>query len=219
MLAVPPLLYSLNRDAWVAVLLSIGYLAVRLAARGKTALLGAMCAGLLLGGTAIAVTPLGNVIIGRLHNGQSNNLREHLDSLALTDGLASPIIGYGDTRQEQGSPSSIAIGPSARCPACGQLEVGSTGQLWLLLTCDGFVGAALYLSFFGYAIWRFRRDTTPYGLAGVLVLLLSFIFMIAYDATGAPLGFTVLAYVLLWKNDSCRPDRAPGPVWAAEQLR
>ena len=96
--------------------------------------------------------------------------------------MASPVIGYGDTRQERGSPESIAIGPSPKCPICGQLEVGSTGQLWLLLVCSGFVGAAFYLGFFAYGIWRFRHDASPYGLAGVLVLLLSFVYMFTYDA-------------------------------------
>ncbi len=55
----------------------------------------------------------------------------------MRDAAASPIVGYGDTRQQQGSAKSIAVGPTAKCPNCGQQEVGSTGQLWLLLVCDG----------------------------------------------------------------------------------
>ena len=159
----------------------------------------------------VVFTPLSSVVTGRIHNGKSNELRSHLDALAITDGLASPIIGFGDTRQEQGSPSSIAIGPSAKCPSCGQLAVGSTGQLWLLLVCDGIAGAAFYLAFFGYGVWRYWRDPSPYGLAGVLVLLLSFWYMLSYDATGAPLGFTVLAYAVLWKNDLYRQRATVGP--------
>jgi len=200
-IAVGPLLYSLNRGAWIGVLLSVGYLAVRLAARGRTAMLGGLCALLAASIVLIVLTPLSGVVSGRLQNGKSNDIRSHLDGLAIADGLASPIIGYGDTRQERGSPSSIAVGPSAKCPGCGQLAVGSTGQLWLLLVCDGVLGAALYASFFGYGMWRYRRDFSPYGLAGGVALLLSFWYMLSYDATGAPLGFTVLAYAVLWKND------------------
>lgn len=213
-----PLLYSLNRGAWIAVVLAVAYLAVRLAARGKMALLGAICAAVVAAGALLVFTPLNNVVTGRVHNGKSNNLRSHLDALAITDGLASPVIGYGDTRQERGSPASIAVGPSAKCPTCGQLAVGSTGQFWLLLICNGFVGAAFYLAFFGFGVWRFRRDRSPYGYVGVLVLLLSFWYAIAYDATGAPLGFTMLAFALLWKNDAVRrldpgagDDAAAGP--------
>ncbi len=135
--AIGPLLYSLNRGAWIGVILAVIYLAVRLAARGKTVLLGGICAAMVLAVALVLFTPLNSVVAGRLQNGKSNNLRSHLDVLAITDGLASPIIGYGDTRQEQGSPESIAVGPSAKCAICGQLAVGSTGQLWLLLVCDG----------------------------------------------------------------------------------
>lgn len=206
--AIGPLLYSLNRGAWVGVILAVIYLAVRLAARGRKALLGGICAAMAVAVVLIVFTPLNGIVAGRLENGKSNNLRSHLSALAITDGLASPIIGYGDTRQEQGSPDSIAVGPSAKCPTCGQLAVGSTGQLWLLLVCDGVVGAALYLGFFGFGIWQFRRDRSPYGYAGVLVLLLSFWYMFSYDATGAPLGFTMLAYAVVWKNDQLRRRRA-----------
>ena len=43
-LAIAPLLYSLNRGAWIGVGLSVGYLAIRFALRGQTALLGGLCA-------------------------------------------------------------------------------------------------------------------------------------------------------------------------------
>lgn len=206
-LSMMPLLYSLNRGAWIGAGLSVLYLAVRFAARGKRALLGALVAIVAITGVLVLVTPLQSVVVSRLHHGKSNNLRSNLDSLAVTDGLASPVIGYGDTRQERGSPNSIAIGPSYKCPTCGQLAVGSTGQLWLLLVCDGVLGAGLYLGFFAFGAWRFRHDDTPYGLAGELVLLLSFVYMFAYDAVGAPLGLTMLAYGLMWKNSI-----DPGPA-------
>ena len=98
--------------------------------------------------------------------------------------MASPLVGYGDTRHQQGSVQSVTVGRSAKCPTCGNGTIGGNGQLWLLLICNGFLGAALYLSFFAYGVWRYWRDTTPYGLAGVLVLLLMFIFMFSYTATG-----------------------------------
>lgn len=201
-IAVFPLLYSLNRGAWIGVVVAILYVAVRLAARGKMAVLGALLALVGVAMILIVATPLQQTFSGRLANGKSDNLRSNLATLAIKDAIASPIIGFGDTRQEAGSSSSISVGPSPKCPICGQQAVGSTGQLWLLLVCSGFVGAGLYLGFFAYGIWRFRRDTTPYGFAGVLVLLLSFIYMFTYDATGAPIGFTMIAYALLWKNDA-----------------
>lgn len=210
--AIGPLLYSLNRAAWIGVILAAVYLALRLAARGKTALLGGMSVAAVIGAILIFLTPLNSIIAGRIENGKSNNLRSNLNALSVTDALASPIIGYGDTRQEAGSPASIAVGPSAKCPNCGQLSVGSTGQLWLLFVCNGFVGAAFFLAFFGFGIWQFRRDRSPYGYAGVLVLLLSFWYMFSYDSTGAPLGFTMLAYAVVWKNNQLRRQQAAPPV-------
>ena len=207
LLAIAPLLYSLNRGAWIGAGLSVGYLAIRFAVRGKTAPLAGLAAVIAIGALVVVATPLKGVITSRLQHGRSNNLRANLSSLAITDGLASPVIGFGDTRQEQGSPNSIAIGPSLKCPTCGQLEVGSTGQLWLLLVCDGVVGAALYLAFFASGIWCYRRDRSPEAMAGILVLLLSFVYMFTYDAVPAPLGFTVLAYALMWKNGMYKRSR------------
>jgi hypothetical protein len=87
--------------------------------------------------------------------------------------------------------------------------VGSTGQLWLLLICSGFVGAVVYVGFFAVGTWHFRRDRTPYGQAGVLILVLSLLYLFTYSALPAPLGFTMLAYALLWRNEL---DRRRQPV-------
>jgi hypothetical protein len=201
--AALPLIYSRDRGAWLAVAFCILYLALRFAARGRFGMLAGAFAGFAVLAVIVVATPLHNVISERLtsteHN--SNSIRATLDNLSVKDGLASPLIGYGDLRHMQGSPQSIAIGPTSGCITCGQLEVGSTGQLWLLLISDGVLGTVLYFGFFGYGVWRFRRDITPCGLAGVLVLVLTFVFMISYNAVTAPLAFTLVAYALLWRNE------------------
>lgn len=200
-LAVIALIYSLNRGAWIGAGFAVVYLAARLAARGRVGLLGGLVAALVAVIIIVIASPLQNVISQRLQNGESDNIRSSLFSLAIRDGLASPVIGYGDTRQQRGSPNSVAVGPSATCPTCGQSEVGSTGQLTLLLVSSGFVGSLLYYGFLAYGAWRYRRDRTSYGLVGVLIILLSFIFMFTYSAVAAPLGITMLALAMLWRND------------------
>jgi len=200
-ISIVPIIYSLDRDLWIALLFAACYLAYRLAARGRLAVLGLTCGGILLVGIVIVTTPLQSLISQRLNHGQSDQIRTDLSGIAIRDALASPVIGFGDTRHIQGSASSIAVGPTANCPQCGQETVGANGQLQLLLVCNGLAGTLFYLAFFIYGAWRYRRDGTPYGMAGVLVLLLSFVFMIAYDAVGEPLCFTMLAYALLWRND------------------
>jgi hypothetical protein len=200
-ISIAPIVYSLNRAMWIGLGLSVGYLAVRMAARGRLAPLGAMMAGVALIGVALVATPLSTVISQRLANGQSDQIRSNLTAKSFQDAAASPVLGYGDTRRVIGSVSSIAVGPTPNCPTCGQAVVGSNGQLWLLLICVGIPGTVFYIGFFAYGVWRYRRDRTPIGMAGVLVLLLTFLFMTAYVAVGTPLVLTMLAYALLWKND------------------
>src|ERR1022692_4439637 len=212
-LALVGLVYSLNRGAWIAAGFSVGYLAMRLAARGRVAVLGGLIALMALLVIVGVASPLGQVISLRLQNGPSNTIRSSLFALSEQDGLASPILGYGDTRQQRGSPLSIAIGPTQLCPTCGQAAVGSTGQFSLVLICTGFVGVFLYFGFFAFGAWRYWRDPTGYGMVGVLVILLSFIYVLTYDAVAAPLGLTMLAYAMLWRNDvQRRLDRGGRPL-------
>ena len=114
--ALIPLVYSLNRTVWVGIGLAAIYLAVRLAARGRLALLGLVCAGLALVGVAVVATPLQGLITSRLQHQQSNSIRGSLSVAALQDANSAPLIGYGDTQHQQGSASSIAVGPTSNCP-------------------------------------------------------------------------------------------------------
>jgi len=199
--AIIPLVYSLNRGAWAGVGLTMAYLAIRLAARGKLAVLGLLCACLAAAAVVTVATPLQDIITSRLQHEQSNSIRASLSITAIEDAGAAPLIGFGDTRHEQGSASSIAVGPTSDCKLCGQYEIGSNGQLYLLLICTGWLGTGLYLAFFAYLGWRYRRDKTAFGMAGVLVIVLSFLYMFAYVAVTAPLEFTMLTVALLWRND------------------
>lgn len=224
-IAFIPVVYSLDRGLWVGIGICVCYLAIRFAARGKMMMLGLIAGAIAIAAVLILVTPLGNLIGQRLDHGRSNTGRTADSMLALRIGLSSPFIGYGDTRRVAGSAASITLGRSANCQACGQSEVGGDGQLQLLLVCSGLLGAALYISFFGYGIWRYRRDRTPYGIAGVLVLLVPFWFMFVYEAVGPPLAFTMLSYALLWRNDRERQRQesalieTDSPVLAAGAAR
>ena len=200
-LAIVPVVLSQNRGLWIGLLVAIVYLAVRLALHGKMAPLVALCGTLVLAAVIILASPLSTLINQRLHNGKSNSIRGSLTQIAIKDAESSPIIGYGDTRHMIGSPQSIAIGSNVNCHNCGNTSVGSNGQLQLLLVTTGFVGAGLYIGFFAYSAWRYRRDTTPYGMVGELVLVLGFVFMTVYEAAGPVLAFTMLAVALMWKND------------------
>jgi hypothetical protein len=53
-------------------------------------------------------------------------------------------------------------------------------------------------------------------MAGLLVILLSFLYMFAYVSVTAPLEFTMLAVALLWRNDQWR--RGPDPMAGSRQV-
>jgi hypothetical protein len=213
-LALFPVVYSLDRGLWVGLGLSVLYLAVRFAARGKGRMLAVIAGTLAVLAAVILFSPLGDLIGQRLQHGASNTGRTNASEIALEDGLSSPFVGYGDTRHQSGSAASIAIGRTSTCRDCGYTTIGGNGQLQLMLICTGLVGAALYCLFFGYGFWHYRRDKTPYGLAGLQVILVGFWFMFVYEAVGPPLGFVMIVYALLWKNERVRlgiePDLTAG---------
>lgn len=211
-LALIPVAFSLDRGLWVGLGVSVVYLAVRFATQGRLALLGALFGLLALAAIILVATPLSSLISQRLDHPKSNDIRTSASLGAVHAAAASPLIGFGDTRRMQGGTQSITTGRNSNCSKCGNIEIGGNGQLQLLLITSGFAGAALYSGFFLYLMWRYRRDKTPYGMAGELVLLLGFVFMPVYIAAGPPLGFTMLAVALMWKNDRELRNR---PVEAA----
>jgi hypothetical protein len=218
--ALVPVVYSLDRGLWVGLGVSILYVAVRFALRGRLALLAGLFGVLALVAVVVVASPLQSLISQRLSHGKSNAVRSSLSGLAIDVAAASPIVGWGDTRHEQGSTNSIAVGKTAKCHSCGSRDIGGNGQFWMLLITSGFLGAGLYCAFFLYGIWRYWRDPTPYGMVGVLVLILGFPFMIVYIAVGPPLAFTMLAYALLWKNDRVLHEEAVEAAAESEaQLR
>jgi hypothetical protein len=207
LVAVAPIVYSLNRGLWLALGLIACYLAVRLALMGRVWLLATIGAALVAVSLVIALSPLQAYVTGRLDNPKSNSIRAFSVNGAIRITEQSPFLGYGSTRTALGSDQSITVGRSVGCPKCGNVPLGSNGQMWLLMVSSGFGGLILYFAFFCYLIVRYWRDTTPIGVAGVLVLVLSVFFSFVYNAMVAPLAFTMLSVALLWRN-----ERPGGPA-------
>jgi hypothetical protein len=196
-----PAIFSLNRGMWIGVAFAAVYVAIRLALRRHYAPLASLVVAASVLAMVVALTPLHQIITGRIQNPHSNQIRESNTQETITLVNRSPVIGYGSTRIKQGSADSIAVGRSPRCPKCGNLNIGSNGQLWLVLMASGYVGTALYLGFFLFLIWRYRRDASPIGLAGSIVLCLTLLYSSVYDAFSSPLAFYFLSLALLWRNE------------------
>ncbi|MFC4149367.1 O-antigen ligase family protein [Micromonospora mangrovi] len=207
--AIFPIIYSLNRGLWIGLGISAVYVAVRLAMRGRMAVLGGLALAVGLIGILIIATPLGKTFDERLQNGHSDDIRTTLSESAITAANHSPVLGYGGNRALIGSNRSIAIGKTDDCKQCGNRELGSNGQLWAMLVSQGYVGALCYNGFFLYSLWRYRRDHSAIGIAGSLVLVLMLFFQFTYGAMEASLAYGLISVALLARNDRLRRAVAP----------
>jgi hypothetical protein len=213
--SVIPVIYSLNRGLWIGLAAAVTFLGVRQALAGKARplIVAVLASGVLAFGTA--ASPLGDVIEKRLDHGKSNGVRMFLTERALAGFQESPVLGFGSTRNTIGGRQSITVGESEGCERCGNFTIGGNGQLWQLLFAHGLAGTLSYFGFFGYGLWRFRRDRTPIGLAASSAIAGSFVAALWYNSLVTPLAFTFLAYVLLWRNNMA--DVAVEPTVSANK--
>ena len=200
--SVAPAVTSLNRGLWIGLALLVGYVALRYVLMGKVWILAAVALATVGLVVTLVASPLGATVSARLDNGKSNGVRSFLIERAVEGFVHSPVIGYGGTRNTIGGRNSITVGERAGCERCGNFTVGGNGQLWQLLYSHGAVGMLGYLGFFGYGLWRFRRDRSPTGIAASAAIVTSFSAMFWYNSLVTPLAFMFLAYALLWRDES-----------------
>ncbi len=204
LIALVPTVYSLNRGLWLAVALTAVWIAVRAFLEGRVLSLLALLAATSLGVVIFTLTPLHSVYQSRLNHSGSADLRSFLTTQALKGAEESPILGWGGARKTVGSNSSIAVGPTAKCPQCGGFPIGSNGEFWTLIYYNGFVGAAFFLGFFLVSMWVYRRDRTPIGQGGVIAVGLTFVNMLFYSSVPAAATMTMISVGLLWRSHLLR---------------
>lgn len=219
--ALVPTVYSLNRGLWVSLGVGAAVAVVWILRQAPAARWFGGLAGL----TAIVgfvASPLSGLILERLANQHSNDRRGQLLAQTVDSTLnGSPIIGFGSTRDVQGSFASIAGASTPDCPACGVPPLGTQGHLWLVIFSQGFVGVALFAALFGsivLLIWRCRTRAAALGM----VLLTFFVIQVSvYDTLGMPL-FTLMVGLGLAVRDYLQGG--PGasatlPVWRSFRRR
>lgn len=146
MASVVPAVATTNRGMFLAMALSVGYVAVRLASRGHARALFAL---IVVGTGVLAVLVamgLGDAVAARQGAGNTTEGRTSLYVETFQRTMSSPILGYGAPRPSYTS----------------EISVGTQGQVWFVMFSFGFVGLALYLSFlWGAAIRTLPAPTTP----------------------------------------------------------
>lgn len=214
--AAPPLLLlagavavaSLNRALWASLLFVAMYAAVqvvRLAGPKTLPVVLAVAA-------AVAVVSLGSGagerVQDRFEAGHSDDRRGNLASITVDSVLTgSPVIGFGNVRRVEGSFASIAGGATPECPQCAVPQMGTQGQLWLVLFSQGLVGVLSFISFILYRLWRHARSRDVLVVTLLAVPIVALIQLPFYDSLGAPLAATLLALALMWRAE---PGRETG---------
>jgi len=204
--SVLPVVYSLNRGLWLGLGLAAAWVVLRrLMAADFRALIAAVTAFAVIA-VALLVTGLGATIALRVTTPHSDERRQDTASEVLrTTWEASPILGYGGTRQMTGNFNSLAGGGVPGCHQCAAPPLGTQGFLWGLVFMTGFVGAILMLSFL---LWQFQlnaRRTTGLGLLASTVLITSIFYFLFYDSLDVPMLVTMMVIGLSTRDHSLRP--------------
>jgi O-antigen ligase len=196
-----PLVFSLNRGAWLSAAAGLLYATVRLA-RGRNAqLLKLLAAGALVIGTLMFVTPLGEIVTARLSNGYGDAHREQLYRESVELVKHSPILGYG-------APVLVE----------GNLSAGTHGQLWTILVSQGIPGLLLFTGWLVWALWQASRPLDPRspGDPNVrfwceVVIFVAIVQMPYYDLLPWGLAIAMVAAAVAWREAMIEPGAAAIP--------
>lgn len=196
--AAVPIAFSLNRGLWMAIALAAaGALTLlvlrRSPSQAATALVLAAVAAMV-----IWVSPLGDLARERVEHQHSNDRRGALLTETVSSvSQGSPLVGFGSTRDVQGSFESIAGGATPDCPACGVPPLGTQGHLWLVLFSQGWLGLAFFLIFVVLALIRSVRCRTTSEAVCTFVVGIFLIQLPIYDTLGLPLMIVMIAIGLV----------------------
>lgn len=208
-----PVIHSLNRGLWFALVVSAAFVAARSAMTGRLRLLGALLCTAAVVAVVVLSSPLGATIEARLSNPGSQQGRTNLGSLGLLSMIdKSPVVGFGTTRNVQGTFGSIAGGDTANCPRCSPPALGTQGQFSLVSFSQGLGGLTLYLGFFGLILLRHIRLRSEHATLGLTVILVHLVTLPVYGAVGVALFPIMIAVALLWREASDPPATAANLV-------
>jgi hypothetical protein len=209
-LALVPAVQSLNRGLWAAVIASALFVALRSAVAGRVRMMAGLLLVLAAAGAIVVSTPLGTTIATRLDNPTSNDGRAALaDQTVLSVVQGSPVVGFGSTRDVQGSFSSIAGGATPNCPLCSPPALGTQGHIWLVVFSQGLLGLLCYVAFYVTQFVRHVRLPSPYVTAGLTVLLVHAVTMTVYDSIGTSVFAIMIGVGLMWRaGDAARRGEA-----------
>lgn len=214
-----PVVFSLNRGLWASLVLGVVGLVVLQVRKGRVAPIAITALLLVVVSIAFFASPLATILQERLANPHSNDRRSELLSRTITSTIeGSPVVGFGSTRDVQGSFASIAGAATPDCSACGVPPLGTQGHLWGVIFSQGLVGAALFLGFFGVAAARCWRCRTTTETLCAFVLAFLALQLLVYDTLGMPV-LTVMIAIGLVTREHVRTGVGRSPQMMMPALR
>jgi hypothetical protein len=189
-----PIVVSANRGLWVGLGAGLGYAAVRVALRGNARALVAIVGFLALVAVLVAVTPLEGYVSDRLAHQHSNERRSSLSGQAVRGALERPLLGYGGPRESPELPNAP--------------EVGTHGQLYLVLFSQGLPGLAFFCGWWLLALLASARGPTGPPLWAHVALLIGMLEFLYYDMMPTQLHLMMLVAAVAWRE---REAQAPQP--------
>jgi hypothetical protein len=191
LVSIFPLVFSLNRGAWLSAVAGVLYAVVRLARGRNGQLLRVTAAVALLLGAVLFVTPLGEIVVTRLANGYGDTHRAELYAESIDLVRAAPVLGYG-------APVLVE----------GNLSAGTHGQLWTIVVSQGVPGLLFFTAWLVWALWRAAR-ALPRSHPGDRVvrfwcevaIFVALVQMPYYDLLPWGLSIAMIAAALAWREE------------------
>jgi hypothetical protein len=146
-------------------------------------------------GLIIFLSPLRGIIDARLAHPHSNEGRLEQSQEAARRATQSPLIGYGAPLPSEDED----IGHN----------IGTHGQIWLVIFSHGFPALGLYLGFFGFMAWHFRRCRTQSELWAHTLVLMALLMMPVYGFLSLNFDITMARWASHSAMSSCPTGGGP----------
>jgi hypothetical protein len=190
-----PIVVSSNRGLWVGLGAGLVYAALRVALRGNARALVAIVGFLALVVALVAFTPLERYFSDRLATPHSNERRSSLSTQAVRGAMERPLLGFGGPRESADTPNAP--------------EIGTHGQVYLVLFSQGIPGLAFFLGWWLWALWTTSRGATGPPLWCHVALLVGVLEFLYYDMMPTQLHLMMVIAAVAWREREAQASPPP----------
>ena len=194
--SVVPAFLTLNRGMFVSLGVAAAYLVLRALLARRWRVAATVVAAVAVSVAVFNLLPVSERLALRLDENAaatSNDSRISLYEQSLSAVADSPLLGHGGPIQ----------GTDAREP-----DVGTQGQLWMMLVSHGPLAAASWLIFFGVMYARGRGRGDPIGVAGCTTLVVGTVQLLFYGLLPYGLPLLMIAAAVAARGPEAERDEA-----------